>query len=764
MRLRTAALLLRLPLGRGSQRRRQALETVLRAADSGEPVAMHAVARELRSKGHEAVWNVWLKASVSGPSPRRWTSPVLPELLQGSATVPDKVVNAAWRDWLAEHDAALWSLLERWARPATASDPRRRSLSLLALGDGATVDAPVLIEAATDFDHPIGERARARLLASGDPDANDLYCAAALDSPDATAFCAAHHLAPADEVRRAVFFVRTGRREQYHALDPDGGLLALGYRSASAEERSALRAAMTALGGIDTLRVLAGQGTRPGDLTALTYQEHTYLVRRLTDQRDWSRLWSLTALMPLPDAVETVRTFGDWRPAGEDDPRMFEALRAADPSLVRNRVNSLSNMSGSPANPRLRPTSIRLRDLHERVPSVHDLDFAPDGTQLAFVQRGLNGCAGIIDIERRTLTRLYSDFAHPLERVAHLGSDTMVVVEAAGRRGSPRQKIHFIGPDGVRVHDFGDADLPGKTGILCLDRVAGDRAFSVTAWAYDWDGNAEITVWAGGPDGHLARARVLPGLYGGYSTVTTVGPDGGLIAVLGHEQHGYAEVVDLAGSAVNTLDPGSGIPHRMPSHAAMSPSTLVRCTSDGDLQVWHEPRTSKEPPRTARVWSRETAPLDLAWSPALARFLAVGRSHLELLDVSWVPDGVMPGDLVSERIPLASPLGESRFARLSPRGHVLAVCGLGGTIDLYDLTGLIVSLPSVVTGPVGLMGHKALSDVVAMLEHSMLDDQSRQVLTLLRLCLEHRFGHDVAIGDAAGPTAVADGYEIELGG
>jgi hypothetical protein len=35
-------------------------------------------------------------------------------------------------------------------------------------------------------------------------------------------------------------------------------------------------------------------------------------VRRLADQGDWDRLWTLTLLMPLAEAVAAAQMFGDW--------------------------------------------------------------------------------------------------------------------------------------------------------------------------------------------------------------------------------------------------------------------------------------------------------------------------------------------------------------------------------------------------------------------------------------------------------------------
>jgi WD40 repeat protein len=758
MRPRTAALLLRMPLGQGSRLRHQALETVLRTANTDVPAAKRAVARALESLGPEAVWRAWLEPSVSGASLGRWASPDLLELLERTAPVPDLAVDIAWRDWLAEHDAALWSLLERWGRAAADSAPQARVLSRLALGDdGVPLEPRLLADAAARFDHPIGERARSRLLARGDAEAVDLFCAAAVDSPDTTAFCITHHLAPSDEVRRAAFFVRTGQHEQYRALDPDGALLALGYRSASSGERSSLREAMTALGGIDTLRVLAGQRPERDDFTSLTDSERAYLVRHLTDRRDWDRLWPLTVLMPLTEAVDTVRAFGDWRPSDEDDRRVFEALRSADPRAVRACVAALC---AAPASWRTPHTRIRLADLDARAPSAFDLDFSPDGTQIAFSGPSVDGFAGIIDLGGRTLSRLYSGGRMGMVLgIAHLGSDSILVENE--KLGSSFQQwgIHYADHTGVRALGLETAAIRG------VERIAGDRAFMVLS-ARDHgngDGNKEFTnftVLLGEGDGPLLDSGVLDGLRHEFLRAT-VDPEGRLIGVIGRNA---IVVADLTGSVVNVLDNAPPPPEGSSLHAALSPSVLVRGDSAGETHVWYDPLTTTEPPVSRRVWSQQTFLVHLAWSAALNRFLAIGLdsdrgSDLWLLDVPATRDIPLPDDLVSERIALAH--SDYRRVRLSPKGDVLAVGGPDHTIDLYALTTL--TLRPVIAGPMGLMGHEELADVVAVLRNPALDEESRQALVLLRACLEYRFRHDVGIGDVAEAMAVADD-DIALGG
>ncbi|WUI00851.1 hypothetical protein OHR68_03255 [Spirillospora sp. NBC_00431] len=759
MNVRAAALLLRFPLGPDSDLRRRALEAVLRASVSGAPGAVRAIARELERGDQEEVWRIWLKES--GRPPRRWTFPLLP-----TESPPDILVDAAWDDWLKEHDQTLWSLLERWNRPTTDPEPRTHAFSRLALGDeDVDLEAYALVEASSRFDHPIGERARARLAAGRDTEAADLFCALAPDSPEAFAFCVAHGLAPSDEVQRAAFFVRTGQNEQYEALDPEGSLLALAYEAASPYERGTLRLAMTELGGIDLLSVLAGKRSRHGDSAELARPERAYLLERLRDQGDWERLWSLTPLLPLTEAVDHVRAFGDWRPSGDDDRHLFEALRTADAVAVRACVEALS--SGDASAPHVQ---IKLGDLDQRLAGtrvVESIDFAPDGSALAFAARLRDGsCAGVVNLRDATLSSLHSGFPHPLKFVAHLGSDAIVVAESSDDVAGARHRgamVYHADRDGARA-------LGDYIRIWALDRVAGEGSFIVSAWDGEANDGWLGDVFAGKFGTPLVRTGITDGIDNFQPLTTALDPDRQRVALRYYDD---ILVAKLDGSLVNRLST-TRTPWRSP--IALSPSALLSFGFLGELRAWQEPLTAEGRPSMTTVGSSDKSPpIEVAWSPALQRFIAVHTSFVELFGLP----GADGGPFVTGRIRLTVPRSkarfkpwprdvddvqtEPRFVRLSPKGDVLALGGVGNTIDLYAITGFGLHAPRKITAPPVLQDREFMGYVGAALADPMFDGGYRPTLELLWQCLEYRFRHDIGIGDAAGAVAAADD-DIGLGG
>ncbi|NUP30239.1 MAG: hypothetical protein HOU01_00775, partial [Streptomycetaceae bacterium] len=400
---------------------------------------------------------------------------------------------------------------------------------------------------------------------------------------------------------------------------------------------------------------------------------------------------------------------------------------------------------------------IDLCALDERIGSVDAVDFSPDGAELAFIGRGpgrKGRVAGVIDLASGTLPRLHTGFKGRLQRVAHLGAGAFAVAETPYLAG-----IRYVDGDGVHEVDTSGTELPGHAPVYGMERVVGDRNLVVcagdpaTETTYKWLCASE----GGGPCHDIRFAGRDTG------TLAAVAPDGRLVMML---DMGAPAVVDLSGEPGFHPLPGPWRLRRqidLSCPAAASPSDVVCVGRNGSLHVWHNPLVSTAPPQSAaRVWSRWNTPTRISWSTALNAFVAANAErHVDLLDVPAGPGTPLPDELISERIALRGPIGGGYPPpRLSPAGDMTATPGPDGTIDVHLLTTL--TLRRFLAGPMGRMTHQELAAGVAVSEHPAVDDGSRTTLALLRTCLEHRFRHDVAIGDAATAAVPAD-YEIELG-
>lgn len=192
----------------------------------------------------------------------------------------------------------------------------------------------------------------------------DVLAAAVENATDASAvaairaFCARHGLLPEDAVDRALFFVLTGEQEQYQALDPDGSLLARGYRAADEPAREAVRRTMTGLGELSVLRVIADRPDRP-----LTAAEADYLTARLAKAGEWDQLWRLIPTVPIASALRAAGLFRDWRPADGPARAFFDRLTGAAPDAIAA----------------LGPAAVTRLDFAK----AWRLSFAPDNSELA---------------------------------------------------------------------------------------------------------------------------------------------------------------------------------------------------------------------------------------------------------------------------------------------------------------------------------------------------------------------------------------------
>ncbi|HEY8482469.1 MAG TPA: hypothetical protein VIL71_21815, partial [Spirillospora sp.] len=585
----------------------------------------------------------------------------------------------------------------------------------------------MLVDAMLRTGHPISEIAAEKFDALADPTLNDELCERALTVPRAARLCRERGLAPTDPVKRAVFFVITGRPEQHHALDPDGSLLSLGYASASDEVRAKLREALPAAGDLDLLRVIAGDDRR-GRITAMSEEEILYLAEQLAARREWRDLWTLAKDLPIATAVRVVRLFRSWTPRHSDERRLFRLMRGAKPGAIRSGVAQLRKIGFRRDDRLAMPRAAYSFDCR-----VNDVSFAPDGPFLAV--GGDTRVAGVFDLRTAELVARYDEFARPVGRVLHLGDGAVIAGESNQRALSDCRLMH-CSPSGTRV-------LHTTGAITSLALTGENGSFVATTM------NGELLL--GRADEPVTVRRIQE--FG-------LGKRQWPRYVVAHRETGR---LLLVGRSLHAVDPAAGNtpltawPGRVVARAAFADAeTLVCAGHDGTIVRIPVPdgRPGGIPPQPQAHVPGLTGLGVLPHSGLVVVSDAEKHLHFFALTAGEEPGGGL------------EPVGVHKLSRndrptsltVSPNGEFVAVGYRSGTIDLLDLRAHeiagIVDRPVVDLLPFHL-------DLAALAEDDpTITGDARKALALLRACLEHRFRFDIEIGDAV--QLKAGEYDISL--
>ncbi|MEV5831427.1 hypothetical protein AB0L25_38255 [Spirillospora sp. NPDC052242] len=705
-RLQTLALLDRLPDWPGF-----AAEWAPALLADADPDVRERAAAHCRNAAGPMLAALWL--ADTGPG-----TPLRTVLLENGTPPPAPVLDALWHAWLDAPDApdpATGDALLRWGRPATTG--RHAALTVVAVATDPAVlldHRGALLDALLLDRHPLrtvaAEKFTMLTRRSGDRALVEELCTRALSDRRAAGFCAEHRLAPADPVRRALFFTATGQAAQHRALDPDGSLLALAYASATEDERARLREAMLAAGELDLVRVIVGAdgGARVADMTA---EETRYLAEQLARRREWDDLWSFLQDVSVTACVELVRLFDGWAPRRDDERRLFGMLRDTDPGAVAAGAERL----------RLGPERTAPQATYRFQGRVNDVSFAPDGPFLAVA--GMNKVAGVFDLRTAGLAERYDGFGASVGSVLHLGDGVLVAGEHPNHGQAHCRLVRCAG-GGTRV-------LHTASGAADCLALTGDGAFA----AGTRDGGLLFGDAAGGLD-----ARTVAGFGLGRGQWPR--------RLAAHRGTGR---LALLGRSVHLLDPAAG--RARPLHAGSATARIAFAGPDAVVCAGHDGTLTRVPLGDRRgTWPHAKLPgfAGLGVLPASGQVIAAdGQGDLHFLDGR---------DLSAGGVHASARSGKPSGLTVSPRGDFLAVGHRDGAIDLFDLR--LLEVPTLVRRPMATFVPRHLELVAAACADPAADDGTRRMLDLLRACLEHRFRFDVEIG---GAVALAGGeHDISL--
>jgi hypothetical protein len=551
------------------------------------------------------------------------------------------------------------------------------------------------------------------------------------------AFCVRRGIVPAGDAERALFYLMAGQPEQHRAADPDGTALAAAYQAAAEPVRAALRAAMADSGGLDLVRVVA---TRDGD-KGNSEAEREYLAAELARRRDWPRLWRLALDLPLAEAAAAVRRLPvDWRPADEAGRQLLARLAAASQAEIEGLFA---------------PKVVRLLTQRRVFPT--GCIFAPDGSAVA---------VRVWDSDTRPSLTLY---ALP-----------------SGHREAEFRDSARLGHDEVTVFDGGMAYLRRQ-----------GRSYEASLVRYvRGHGTEEFTVsdvrFAYSP---LPRSRRMAAVSGGFIVVTASGR-----LLLGTVDPGSGPR-DVTPPGLNLYDatrvvsePQSGRiaivirrhPYTSDDLLILGPDfkvigqATVRETIGADIS-WvgfccPDRLITRHGPTRLRSWrvgppmvveaATELRAEQRIYLPHIVQSLpSAGLIMVESLGREYLNAGTLRPTACPAALAWAPPHDGHLF--LSPDGGGAALWrswreqgSYKGEIEVRDLVREEIS--ELVRRPLARFRVADLAAVTDLTGRAG-DRPVSAALSLLRACLERRFGADVAVGDQP-PAPSADDIAISPSG
>jgi hypothetical protein len=572
-------------------------------------------------------------------------------------------------------------------------------------------------------------------------------------------FCVRRGIVPAGDAERALFYLMAGQPEQHRAADPDGSALAAAYRAAAEPVRAALRAAMADAGDLDLVRVVATRGA--------TEAERGYLAAELARRRDWPRLWRLALDLPLAEAVAAARRLpADWRSAGEAGRQLLARLAAASEAEIAALATSAVT----------------------RLPAGRDIArycrFAPDGSEMVVTWWRAYRRHGVRPAPAHHETVLYglpgerqleafleaNDFPFGT-RALHFGAG---VVFSHRDSGNKPHLIRYVRGHGL--DELTDYELYARFPMLAWVPAG----FVVAVGGRLLLGTAE----PGSPLRDVTPSGLGVERHTGLITHVVSEPRTGRIAiVITHPEHvpdsvavlgpgfrvlGHADVPEADGPPIKDI-------------GFCGPERLITCDErTGRLRSWRAdpplaaeaetvlssafPERVQPLPSAGLIVIDTKATIDDAGAlrpDASDVYTGSTRYFREYLDAGTLRPVACPAVLEWARQPREMSSTYHGLDLSADGGHAALFRWLPNDRNGHERRELEVrdlvrdEISELVRRPLARSRPADLAAVTDLLAGRVSDPAVVTVLGLLRACLEHRFGADVAVSDQP-PTLSAD--------
>ena len=337
----------------------------------------------------------------------------------------ETVINALCDEWIHSRAPRLEHIIKKGKYVATEPFSSRVLSALktsqpkLITGLKEEVIGP-LLAATEDTDKQIADLAQNALARLSKPVAREEVCRLVLhdDNPRARRAAIEGKYVPQDDYQRALFLFLTAQWERYDSFDFDRRFLLSVYETADQTLRNRIVKQLRASGRTDFLTILAGNDFRKRAGT-MSSEEIDFLIKMLSRNREWGKLWGLVFDLPLMWSLNVVRLLDkqQWQPASELDRNLLQELIALATAEI---VSSEQEFC------RLLPPAVR-RAGARVVSRANSVSFSPSEPIVAI---GTNARKVVLwNFQRGRIEHVIDGFDRSIGRVVFMPDGTLVCAE-----------------------------------------------------------------------------------------------------------------------------------------------------------------------------------------------------------------------------------------------------------------------------------------------------------------------------------------------
>ena len=624
--------------------------------------------------------------------------------------------------WATSRDPFIAEILVNSRYLAAKPFPLRLLTALKAgrldiAGNIAPTQLKLLLDVLKDPDPDIVKNAQLALENLAQLETRASFCQYVLDTEDPLlreiAIKAAY--VPAEPDKRALFLFLTRQWSAYDSFDYDHRHLRLVYTTAPSESRQRISRLVQQVGRTDYLNILAGLDLRQ---VSAAQEDVPILIRILTANREWGKLWDLVGWVDLPASVEIVRNLSrsHWKP--QQDLEDFDHL-----AFLTNQ----ELVTGGPVLFQSLPPAVR-RSVVKVNGRINDVNFHPSEPVLAV---GTSHPRLVLwDFQKAKVTRAIDGFQHSIN-LAVFGSNGTLF---CGQRGNTRARCSIYAWKDGQASFFG-----GHTGSVTSLLPVNETQLLSTGR------DQQVILW------DVTTQRPIQQTQFEFWARSAALSTDGRTAVLLHSGLNLLSMPDL-----------TPIPHFTYTHRAseIRPS-VARCASfspDGtelvtgqfNGQVIRHIFQSSLQRATRRLLVTHPAPIEgLHFLPSHNLLVTACADGL-IAFTDW-PSGKPRGSLMMHTHRLTS-------LHISPDGAFMATGGSEASMVLWDLR--VLDLTELFASPISRISAGQISVVAALAAAPEIPPAIRNALTFLSLLLQRRFRFDVQIAEA--PTIQPGEFDILL--